>query len=273
MSLTRDFWNPQIYEILSRNQPGKAAFDFDNTLVRNDFGEAVMELFLSQGIPAYKDDISVFFPRENADKILSARFQDPSRFRSLVLEEYESIQLKSGLEASYRWSSWIFSGHSPDELKEISKRVWNDHAIDRSSQAVRIYEPMKELVAHLIEMGWEVWIVTASPQEIIQSVSHLFDIPAERVLGMNLAVANGIHSSTILEPFTYGNGKVERLRAATGGFADLAFGDSINDFPLLRSSARAGIFLDRGKGVVPPSEAKIQAIADWNVLEGVLVES
>ncbi|WP_016753718.1 HAD family hydrolase [Leptospira santarosai] len=268
--ITRDFWNPPIYEILSRTSPGKAAFDFDNTLVRNDFGEAVMELFLSQGVPAYKKDVSSFL-RENVDKVLAARFQDPALFRSLVLSEYESIQSTFGLEASYRWSSWIFSGHSPEELKEISRRVWNEHAFDSGPHSVKIYEPMKELVDHLLENRWEVWIVTASPQEIVQSVSPLFGIPTERVLGMQLSLENGLHSSKILEPFTYGKGKVERLKVATGGFVDLAFGDSINDFALLGSAARAGIFLDRGKGVVPPSLTKVQSVSNWNVLKNVVV--
>lgn len=101
---------------------------------------------------------------------------------------------------------------------------------------------MKELLDHLIENEWRIWIVTASPEEIIQSVSHLFGIPSEMVLGMRLSVKDEVHSSEILEPFTYGIGKVERLKIATGGYADLAFGDSINDFDLLSSTVKAGIF-------------------------------
>lgn len=230
-----------------------------------------MEFFLSEGVPAYKRDIVPFFAKENVERILSARFQDPVLFRSLVLSEYESVQSKFGLEASYRWSSWIFSGHSPEELKEISGNVWNQHALDPGSHSVKIYEPMKELVDHLLSNRWEVWIVTASPQEIIQSVSHLFGIPTERVLGMQLSIENGLHSSEILEPFTYGKGKVERLKAVIGGSADLAFGDSINDFDLLGSAAQTGIFLDRGKGVVPPAPTQIQPVSNWNVLDKILI--
>ncbi|MBM9501313.1 HAD-IB family phosphatase [Leptospira sp. 201903071] len=270
MSIRRDFWNPDLYETLSRLSPGKAAFDFDNTLVKNDFGEAVMELFLSQGVPAYREDISSFFSEKNRERILSARFKDPLLFRSLVLEEYDSIQQNLGLEASYRWSSWIFSGHSPEELKTISRSVWNQHAEDSDSLSVKIYEPMKELVSHLQASGWEVWIVTASPQEIIQSVSKLFEIPEEKVLGMQLSLQNGIHSSRILEPFTYGKGKVARFQESARGLPDLAFGDSVNDFPLLESS-KLGVFLDRAKGYVPPKEAKVQSLRAWNVLEGVLI--
>ncbi|TGK15305.1 HAD family hydrolase [Leptospira stimsonii] len=270
MSIRRDFWNPDLFETLSRFFPGKAAFDFDNTLVRNDFGEAVMELFLSQGVPAYQKNIASFFSEKNRERILSARFEDPLLFRSLVLEEYESIQKESGLEASYRWSSWIFSGHSPEELKTISRSVWNEHSADTDSLSVKIYEPMKELVHHLQTSGWDVWIVTASPQEIIQSVSTLFGIPEEKVLGMQLSLEDGIHSSQILEPFTYGKGKVERFQNAVGAFPDLAFGDSVNDFPLLES-AKLGVFLDREKGTVPPQGTKIQSLRGWNVLEGVSI--
>ncbi|XDD49091.1 HAD family hydrolase [Leptospira sp. WS92.C1] len=271
MSINRDFWNPDLYETLSRLKPGKAAFDFDNTLVKNDFGEAVMERFLSQGIPAYQNDISSFFEKENLEQILSSRFVDPSLFRSLVLKEYEFIQSKSGLEASYRWSSWIFSGHTPEELKEISRSVWNSHATDPSPASVKIYEPIKELVNHLTTNGWDLWIVTASPQEIIQSVSGLFGIPSEKVLGMQLALENGVHSSKIVEPFTYGNGKVKRFQNNAGSLPDIAFGDSINDFPLLNSATQAGFFLDRGKGTIAPPGTKIQSLSHWNVLEGIQV--
>ncbi|MFA4794352.1 HAD family hydrolase [Leptospira kirschneri] len=270
MTLTRDFWNPELYDILMQLRPGTAAFDFDNTLVRNDFGEAVMESFLLEGVPAYKGDISLLLG-ENGDKALSSRFQNPDLFRSIVLSQYETIQSKFGLEASYRWSSWIFSGHSPEELKEISKNVWNQHAIDSGRHSVKIYQPMKELLDRLIENEWRIWIVTASPEEIIQSVSHLFGIPSEMVLGMRLSVKDEVHSSEILEPFTYGIGKVERLKIATGGYADLAFGDSINDFDLLSSTVKAGIFLDRGKGVIPPLSIKIQPVKNWKVLDQVFV--
>lgn len=109
MTLTRDFWNPELYDILMQLRPGTAAFDFDNTLIRNDFGEAVMESFLLEGVPAYKGDISLLLG-ENGDKALSSRFQNPDLFRSIVLAQYETIQSKFGLEASYRWSSWIFFG-------------------------------------------------------------------------------------------------------------------------------------------------------------------
>lgn len=270
VSIRRDFWNPELYQTLSRLSPGKAAFDFDNTLVRNDLGEAVMELFLSEGVPAYRKDISSFFSEKNRERILSARFGDPLLFRSLVLEEYDSIQRNSGLEASYRWSSWIFSGHSPEELKRISRSVWNRHAVDSDSLSVKIYEPMKELVSHLKSSGWDIWIVTASPQEIIQSVSALFEIEEEKVLGMQLSLQDGIHSSEILEPFTYGKGKVARFQKSVGALADLAFGDSVNDFPLLESSA-LGVFLDREKGTVPPQGTKIQSLRGWKVLEGISV--
>ncbi|MCR8639700.1 haloacid dehalogenase [Leptospira interrogans serovar Ricardi] len=270
MTLTRDFWNPELYDILMQLRPGTAAFDFDNTLIRNDFGEAVMESFLLEGVPAYKGDISLLLG-ENGDKALSSRYQNPDLFRSIVLTQYETIQSKFGLEASYRWSSWIFSGHSPKVLKEISKKIWNQHAINSSRYSVKIYQPMKELLDHLIENEWEIWIVTASPEEIIQSVSHLFGIPSERVLGMQLSIKEEVHSSEILEPFTYGIGKVKRLKVATGGYSDLAFGDSINDFDLLSSATKVGIFLDRGKNVIPPLSVKIQPVKNWKVLDQVFV--
>lgn len=270
--ITRNYWTPELYEFLSGLTPGKAAFDFDNTLVKNDFGEAVMERFLSEGVPAYRGDLRSLFRKDIVEKVIESRFHDNPLFRTIVLDEYETIQKERGLEASYRWSSWIFSGHSPKEITSVSKEVWNSNANDEDAEhSVKPYQPMMELVEHLRTAGWEIWIVTASPEEIIQSVSERFGIPSSRVLGMCLQRENGIHTAEIREPFTYGNGKVERFRGAVGNEPDLAFGDSVNDFPLLKSARKAGIFLDRGKGVVPPEGVKIQPISGWNVSHNLTV--
>ncbi|PJZ60844.1 haloacid dehalogenase, partial [Leptospira adleri] len=61
-----------------------------------------------------------------------------------------------------------------------------------------------------------------------------------------------------------------RFQKSVGALADLAFGDSVNDFPLLESSA-LGVFLDREKGTVPPQGTKIQSLRGWKVLEGISV--
>ncbi|WP_425460702.1 HAD family hydrolase [Leptospira gomenensis] len=264
--ISRNFWTPELYELFSGLTPGKAAFDFDNTLVKNDFGEAVMERFLSEGVPAFHGDLSSLFRKETIQKTIESRFRDQETFRTIVLEEYNTIQKERGLEASYRWSSWIFSGHSPEELASVSKEVWNSNAKDPDEEvSIKPYRPMIELVEFLRNTGWEIWIVTASPEEIIQSVSERFGISPSRVLGMRLRIRNGIHTSEIEEPFTYGNGKVERFLSAVGTEPDLAFGDSVNDFPLLKSARKVGVFLDRGKGVQPPNGSKIQPISAWNV--------
>ncbi|MEQ9363571.1 MAG: haloacid dehalogenase-like hydrolase, partial [Leptospirales bacterium] len=46
MPLEQAGWDAPAYELLTRKilagPPGLAAFDFDNTLIRNDLGEAVM---------------------------------------------------------------------------------------------------------------------------------------------------------------------------------------------------------------------------------------
>ena len=63
---------------------------------------------------------------------------------------------------------------------------------------------------------------------------------------MNLLEKDGISSVEIAEPYTYGEGKVKALLERVGANADLAFGDSENDFPLLKSATRFGVLIDKG---------------------------
>ncbi|TGJ98267.1 haloacid dehalogenase-like hydrolase [Leptospira langatensis] len=265
-------WKPEIFSflegILVQGKPISAVFDFDNTLVQGDFGEAVFCDLLLKGLP-WIQDISPFFPESSiAEKMNILRKTDPSSFMEEVWKYYEAKIETQGLEAAYRWSTWIFSGRSSEELRETARLVWQAHQKELLKEVVRPYLPLFEFIKKLREFGSELWIATASPKEVIQEVSELWGIPRQNVLGMRLIEKNGILSSDLQEPFTYGMGKVHFLRLANGNKEyDIAFGDTENDFPLLQNVKQKGIFFDRGKNKIPPVGSFIQPIGGWKTIE------
>ncbi|MBE7411065.1 MAG: HAD-IB family phosphatase [Leptospiraceae bacterium] len=241
--LPKKNWTDEVYNFLTSIREGKevVAFDFDNTLIKNDFGEAVMEYILYSGMPKFKGDFSKYFlPNEiEAKEIWKSKFHSPKILRDFTISEYEKIIEVQGLEKGYRWTSFIFSGYSPQELRNLAREVWN------KDKTISPYKEMKDLIVYFKKLQKDIFIVTASPTVVIQEIAGEFGIEEENVIGMNSKILNGIFTDEIIEPYTYGKGKVKALQKFLKDTPALAFGDSENDFELLKYSKK-GIFIDKG---------------------------
>jgi phosphoserine phosphatase len=221
---------------------GIAAFDFDNTLIKNDFGEAIMLSLCKTGnLPELLNHTHLFPNPEEARKIFLTK--DYSLITQFIFDEYDRILVEKGLEPAYRWSSFLFAGISESDCVHISQSVWEE---TNSTKIIYPFPEMLQLIQFLKDAKWEVFIVTASPVWAIQTVSYHFQISPENVIGMELEWEMGKTTSKIREPYTYGEGKVKAFVQRNGKKPDLAFGDSINDYPLLVTSAK-GVLLNRGK--------------------------
>ncbi len=224
------------------------------------------ELLLS-GLP-WLASLSPFFPESDiAAEMEKLRKTDPKVFMDQVWKYYGAKIETEGLGVGYRWSTWIFSGRSSRELQETAHTIWERFQNDSSADTVQAFQPMSDLVKELNQIGVKIWIVTASPEPVIQVVSEKWGIPKENVLGMRLLEKNGVLSSDLIEPFTYGIGKVNLINHSNGdqGY-DIAFGDSENDFPMLTHVKTKGIFLDRGQNKIPPEGTLIQNVTDWKTI-------
>lgn len=226
-----------------------------------------MNELLRQGLP-WISDIRPFFPEpETADRLEKLRKTDPSTFQKEAWAVYDTIHETKGLEVAYRWSTWIFSGRSNLELRKTARQIWEQNQSSETKISVKPYRALYELTLALQSINTDIWIVTASPEGVIREVSGRWNIPENRVLGVELAEQEGVLSHQVVEPFTYGAGKVRKIMKATNGEGyDISFGDTENDFALLENSKLRGIFLDRGKGKIPPVGSLIQSILDWPVL-------
>ncbi len=224
--------------------PGLACFDFDNTLIRNDFGEKMMDAVIGEGLVHVPTDLSKHFRDE--DLWLDHRTIPLEKKEHLIWEEY-AYQLKEfGIERGYRWTSFLFSGLSKTEFYRLSKEAWKKVAEFPAHTAVFPQPEMKDLISFLYRHNWDVWIVTASPELGVMAISDSFPIPEDKVVGMRQYLTmEGLLSGIIEEPYTYGEGKVLAIQKRIGRIPDLAFGDSFNDFPML-CYAKKGIAIDKG---------------------------
>jgi phosphoserine phosphatase len=217
------------------NHTGIACIDFDNTFISGDFGETLMMQFVREGLLNVKNLEGIVpeaIPHRN----------DPNALSDIIWKKYNSILETAGTEFAYRWSSFLFSGWEPTALKAKALVVWQD-SIEK--KILSPFPEMESILQLLLKNNWKPFIVTSSPTLIIQPIATLFQIPEDSVLGMNLVVEQNLTTALIHEPFTYGEGKVRAIETTIGTGYELAFGDSKNDFPMLKR-AKMGVLLHRG---------------------------
>lgn len=247
-NLTKNSWTDEIYDRLTTLIPKKTGivcFDFDNTLIRNDFGEKIMDQLIMEGLEYLPKDLSYFFRDQKL-------WKDHTKLslaekEHLVWEEY-AYQLKEfGIESGYRWTSFLFQGMSKETYYEVSRRAWQRVYQPEEETGVFPQLEMKDLISYLNHHNWQVYIVTASPEPGIAAIAHHFPVKESHVIGMRQVLGeDGKYTHKLIEPYTYGEGKVKAIQERIGTNPDLVFGDSFNDYPMLCKAKEFGVAIDKG---------------------------
>lgn len=220
-------------------------------MIRGDFGEKVMNHLLTNLYPNIKittDEhyTKLFRDSKEAQKIHNSG--NGQNWREFVLEEYAFTRDTKGLGESYRWTSFIFMGWRKEEFKNLCRDLWKTNLLEskKDSSLIHPREPLQSLVFSLIQKNWIVKILTSSPTWAISVTAQDFGMKEEDVFGMNLKIENQLTTDQIVEPYPYGQGKVDTILQNFQRNCDISFGDTINDLPMLQSASRIAVLFDRG---------------------------
>jgi len=266
-------WNNEIraeLESLLSGPAGLACSDFDNTLIRGDLGESTMFYILLHGLIGA--DLDEFWSEIRHPVIAPALIEkwrnlwhdyadseNEESYQELaegLIETYHKIAENHGLEGAYRWTRVLYCGMSESELGKIAKHVFMESQLDDISPiifatgikidtSIRIREPFRELLREMKSRHWEIHILTASPEYIIQTAMPEFGLEPTSVRGMRLRQNDRILMPTIIEPMTFDQGKIDALREITNRPVDFAAGDSFTDLGMLKA-AKLKLLVDRG---------------------------
>ncbi|MEQ1564967.1 MAG: haloacid dehalogenase-like hydrolase [Myxococcota bacterium] len=214
--LTSAAWDPDVRERLEQlvAEPGDdapvAAFDFDQTCAWGDVSETLLRLL--------------------------------ARDRGVdLVGEYEAAcarDLRAGyVELVYT----LIGGRTEREARAAAER-----ALREGVDTIQLREPIRELVWAMHRFGWQVWVVTASAEVLVQAAAERLGIHPHRVIGMRAPLdPSGRYRAEIVEPIPFRQGKLELLRRAIGRDPTFAAGDSRSDAWMMRA-ARHALLLDRG---------------------------
>jgi len=155
----------------------------------------------------------------------------------------------------YAANLWCFAGHTVASMK-----AWGRELFEGSSGFEgKVFDGLSELLASARELGLIPYAISASNQWIVEIGAEYLGIPPWRVAGVRARVEDGVITTEIEAPLTYGAGKVDAIRALAGGAPAMAMGDSVDatDRELLESAllkiavepkpSRLGFVLARGR--------------------------
>lgn len=143
-------------------------------------------------------------------------------FRLLGASDEKSEALRDRLLASV-------AGTPYDELARFVPGV-----VEELLEKVR--PEAQALVDMHMEAGRDVWIISASPVEVVAELATALGMTGG--LGTESEIVEGVYTGRLAAPFCYGEGKAERMRklAAERGY-DLhkcyAYSDSASDLPMM----------------------------------------
>jgi HAD superfamily phosphoserine phosphatase-like hydrolase len=206
------------------DEPRLALFDADGTLWDNDIA----------------DDCTLWM-------IATGRVKTASKW-----DEYRRILAIDGAAAS-RFLLELYAGLTRAELVLHVETYWREFMkLDYVDETV-------EVLRHLAERGFEVWVVTGSPTDFLEPLKR--QLPVARIVGMDFEVdARGVLTGRHAGISCVGAGKAEKVRGLWSGPVQFAAGNSLLDEAMLR--------LARDVAWVVHPHADLEAIAraeGWEV--------
>jgi len=246
-----------------------AVFDCDGTVIRGDIGEAMLyyqiDEFLFRRSPA---DVWTTHPRRvELDRLFDSASRVPPgerpdhpeyrRFADEILDWYflqlatERIEdIAAGCADIVR----LCAGFTLQEIRDIAERnLLNELSIQpgprplgthRPNRGVRFLRQAREMVRTLLNEGFEVWAVSGSNRWSVEPVFRGLGVPAERVIGIDLAVENSLLTPNIVNPIPVHTGKVRALQKADIPRPVFVASDSPLDVPLLEYSRDAKVYMN-----------------------------
>ena len=282
LALTMGNWDPFNYQRLKwliesfRFSGHYAVFDWDNTSVFLDTEEAAFNYALEHELLVLDEAVlragvpSDFFAPEfnnaagqrvNVDMVVADVLANRSRVnvRAKMRYLYEALDGTFGAPVSYPWLAFQFSGLTPSEVREITRKTLEWQLSEPVSQVrwtsedgpagvvsvhwkngLRLVAEVENLYRSLQAAGIDVWVCTASLGELIRPAAARYGVPPERVIGMELALEDGRFVPRFQPGYqaTFGPGKSWAIRQFLapryGRGPVLVAGDSQGDKDMLR---------------------------------------
>lgn len=230
-----DGWDSDINQTLEGflnstiviNEPKVAVFDCDGTL----FGQ----------VPYYLADEAIY---DYAETHYEGEKDSLSRAKMAIIDSLLNGD-NVGTEYVKRRIDFL-SGLTVEEVEDMGVRNFHD------KYQMKFYPEMRQLLANLEEYGFEIWILTASPELLYQQFVHEnLGIPKTRILGVKSVIHKGEATDQLIDPIPQDAGKAEAIQTFIKTRPLFVGGNSRGDMEMMNESV--GIKL-----IVNPDDEKVE---------------
>ncbi|MER7517582.1 haloacid dehalogenase-like hydrolase [Streptomyces sp. NPDC126499] len=203
-----------------------AVFDWDNTVIKNDVGDATFSWLLRNDRvrPPKDGDWTTTSRHLTPEAATALRGACPTGVRTLptatdtrcadeLLAVYGTGATTGGaaafagydhrrMEPQYAWLAQLLHGWTPGQVRAFAAaaRAENLAAPQGATQQagssrvtgwIRHYDQQRDLIRALKDAGFDVWIVSASPEPVVDVWAEGIGIPASRAIGIRNTTEHG----------------------------------------------------------------------------------
>lgn len=253
-------WYPKNREaleaVIEQVKPGDiATFDWDNTSAFGDIGENVFVYQLDHmDFALTPSQVHELFPEPLRATMVAAYVALKSgkavvgdathkAFKKTCYELYEKLEGDPNVPRAYTyaWLTYWFAGMSSDQVRALGAKV--------APTVTKPQQEIKDLMAALIEAGAQVYVISASQQELVRGAAATFGYPllADHIYGLRDAMADGKYLPRYEPgyPVTWRQGKADLVDSVLPkGRHIFAAGDANTDVEMLRH-AEYRLVIDR----------------------------
>lgn len=158
----------------------------------------------------------------------------------------------------------LLAGLSLNELRQMGKDCYH------KTYAGKVYKPMQELIELLKKNGFEIWIVSASPEAMYQQfLSEELKIPITHIIGVKSIIRDGIITDEIIPPVPQDKGKMEAIESFIQDKPLLVGGNSRGDKEMIEFSKGIKMIINPDTHVAEDQAESIAAYAqkhDWLIV-------
>jgi len=204
------------------NKPPVALFDWDNTIVKNDVGDAITFYLIKNDKvlqPPSQDwkQTSPYMTQAGADALSAACGTSVAAGQPLptsvnlgcadeILSMYIDNKTRAGatafsghnfrrMEPTYAWTAQLLAGYTRAEVATMTHAAVDPMlaAPQGTTQVVgtktlngwiRMYDQISDLIHGFQTRGYDVWIITASPNDVVAALSPGVGIAPDHVVGI-----------------------------------------------------------------------------------------
>lgn len=140
----------------------------------------------------------------------------------------------------YAWAAQAMAGLPEAEVRRLAS-AFAAEFVSREA-----FPALSALAAEAGRRGCEMWVVSASNQWIVEAAAPLMGFDPSRVIGIRVAVEDGVLTDRVVEPVSNRAGKVAAIEQVLGRRPTLVTGDSSGDFEMLAFAERAVLITQPG---------------------------